>query len=74
MDRWEKLHNIIGAAIFGALGLGALAGVIFAGAVHHLLTVGICGAMTAAIIAELRAAKRKADAEARERNTLNPLK
>ncbi len=53
MDRFEKIHNIAGAVVFGILGLGALGGVIFAGATHQWVMVIICGAMTAASIAEI---------------------
>ena len=53
MDKWEKRGNIIGASIFGALGLAALGGVILAGAVHQLAVAAICGVMTAAIVAEI---------------------
>jgi len=59
MDKWEKRGNIIGASVFGALGLVALGGVIFAGAVHQLVMVGICGAMAAASVAEIKSEKNK---------------
>lgn len=54
MKKWEKLQNIIGAAVFGTLGLGSLAGVIFAGATHQLLMVVICSAMVGVLVAEIR--------------------
>lgn len=53
MKKWEKLQNIIGAVVFGTLGLGSLAGFIFAGALHQLLMVAICSAMVAALVAEI---------------------
>lgn len=69
MDKWEKRGNIIGASIFGALGLVALGGVIFAGAVHQLVVVAICGAMSAASIAEIKCDRRRAKSE--ESKTVN---
>jgi hypothetical protein len=42
MDRREKRMNIAGAAVFGALGLAALAGVIFVGAKHQLVITYDC--------------------------------
>lgn len=63
MDRFEKTHNIAGAAVFGILGLGALGGVIFAGATHQWVMVIICGAMTAASISEIRREEKRAKAK-----------
>ncbi len=63
MDRFEKIHNIAGAVVFGILGLGALGGVIFAGATHQWVMVFICGAMTAASIAEIRREEKRAKAK-----------
>ncbi|MDR2935931.1 MAG: hypothetical protein LBU80_01110 [Rikenellaceae bacterium] len=67
MDRDLKIQDIAGAAVFGALGLAALAGVIFAGAKHQLVMVGICAAMVWAFIAEIRREEKRAKAK----NTVN---
>jgi hypothetical protein len=62
MDRDLKIQDIAGAAVFGALGLAALAGVIFAGAKHQLVMVCICAAMVWALVAEIRREERRAKA------------
>ena len=60
MDRWNKIENIVGSAIFGSLGLGALIGALFCGATHQFVMAIICGAMTWALIAEIRREEKKA--------------
>lgn len=59
MDRFEKSINIAGVVLFGTLGLAALGGVLFAGATHQWVMVGICAAMTAVSVAEIRREERK---------------
>ncbi len=48
----DNRANAVTIAVFGTLGVVALAGVLFAGAFHHLLTAGICWGICRASVAE----------------------
>lgn len=43
--KFETLLNLVGACLFGLLGIGALVGAIFWGAWWHFITAGACALM-----------------------------
>lgn len=53
-EQFDRINGKAFEIIWAALGIGALAGVIFAGAYWHLFTVGICALMYLAQRAENR--------------------
>jgi len=59
MDRLDRIINIGGAILFGGIALGCLAGVIFHGAIHQLVDVGIGGVMAVVLYAEVRQDRKK---------------
>jgi ABC-type polysaccharide/polyol phosphate export permease len=63
MEKWEKRHNIVGASVFGALGLTALIGALFFGATHQFVMVALCGMMVWSFISEIKIAEKRAKAK-----------
>ena len=60
MNRFDKIQNIAGAALFGAIGLAALIAAVFAGATHQFVMAAICALMVAVFVAEIVKEERKA--------------
>ncbi|MDR2936883.1 MAG: hypothetical protein LBU80_06020 [Rikenellaceae bacterium] len=63
MDRFEKIQNIAGAVLFGAIGITALTGATFFGATHQFAIAALCAMMVWAFIAEIRREGKRAKAK-----------